>query len=299
MADEEKEIVWEEIHFSPIPSQTNIYGLTKVEGREEGNKVFLASLSGRVICLEYQQNWLVPSAREVPFTYIPGSKEFSHCYLRQPHRSCYHSSEGCQHFELDFVPFQLTHAEIFVKGRKEVVFLLCGSDQNVHMFFEDRVQQRFEEQPVADYFPELQNLASNVLWLEVQTYQSRRITVLGCQDGHVKLAVTELTEQPSVIKEYSLNRDGPISSVKLFSLNPGQAHKTGSIWIFNNFLFQEILVYKCVVTSANNVDFTLIWRRSFANPLFAVEYLDLTNDGVKEIAVASLAGLHVLQIRHM
>lgn len=54
-------------------------------------------------------------------------------------------------------------------------------------------------------------------------------------------------------------------------------------------------MYKCVVTSANNVDFTLIWRRSFANPLFAVEYLDLTNDGVKEIAVASLAGLHVLQ----
>ena len=32
---------------------------------------------------------------------------------------------------------------------------------------------------------------------------------------------------PGVIKEYSLNRDGPISSVKLFSLNPGQAHKPG------------------------------------------------------------------------
>lgn len=25
---------------------------------------------------------------------------------------------------------------IFVKGRKEVVFLLCGSDQSVHMFCE-------------------------------------------------------------------------------------------------------------------------------------------------------------------
>lgn len=54
-------------------------------------------------------------------------------------------------------------------------------------------------------------------------------------------------------------------------------------------------MYKCVATSANSVDFTLTWRRSFANPLFAVEYLDLTNDGLKEIAVASLAGLHVLQ----
>ena len=56
-------------------------------------------------------------------------------------------------------------------------------------------------------------------------------------------------------------------------------------------------MYKCVATSANSVDFTLTWRRSFANPLFAVEYLDLTNDGLKEIAVASLAGLHVLQVR--
>ena len=71
MADRE-ELNFEEIHFSPIPSQTNIYGLTKIESREEGNKIFLASLSGRVVCLEYLPNSLVPTSREVPFTYIPG-----------------------------------------------------------------------------------------------------------------------------------------------------------------------------------------------------------------------------------
>ena len=48
--------------------------------------------------------------------------------------------------------------------------------------------------------------------------------------------------------------------------------------------------------SSSNIDFQLVWRRSFANPLFAIEYLDLTNDGLKEIAVASLSGLHVLQV---
>jgi len=63
---------------------------------------------------------------------------------------------------------------------------------------------------------------------------------------------------------------------------------------------QELLVYKCIsldstVESACSVDFQLIWRRSFANPLFAIEYLDLTNDGLKELTVASLSGLHVLQ----
>ena len=64
---------FEEIHFSPIPSQTNIYGLTKIDRNEEGNKVFLASLSGRVVSLEYPRNALVPRSREVPFTYIPGT----------------------------------------------------------------------------------------------------------------------------------------------------------------------------------------------------------------------------------
>lgn len=68
------------------------------------------------------------------------------------------------------------------------------------------------------------------------------------------------------------------------------------------FIKQELLVYKCIsldntLQSSNSVDFQLVWRRSFANPLFAIEYLDLTNDGLKEIAVASLSGLHVLQVR--
>lgn len=355
------------------------------------------------MCLEYQQNSLVPSAREVPFTYIPDSaeivsidafmrpepskrlvvgislillknsrsqqKQFLNIYSALESKAEFSLdsiAEGCQHLELDFVPFQLTHAEIFVRGRQEVVFLLCGSDECVHMFCEDRTQQRFEEQTVGDYFPELQNLPSNVLWLEVQTQLTRRITVLGCQDGNVKLAVTALTAQPSVIKEYSLNRDGPISSVKLFSLNSKQPQKiregdtdvdesegvsssdlhllvccaieTSVVFIdiinqgFTNMVTlpesddfdsvtcasiadvdwdgcdeivmgtygQELLVYKCVfkdgiTTPANNVDFQLICRRSFASPLFAIEYLDLTKDGLKELAVASLSGLHVLQ----
>lgn len=71
MADKE-EFDFEEIHFLPIPSQTNIYGLTKIDGNDEERKLFLASLSGRVVCLEYPRNSPVPTSKEVPFTYIPG-----------------------------------------------------------------------------------------------------------------------------------------------------------------------------------------------------------------------------------
>ncbi|KAM7441816.1 hypothetical protein ABFA07_009144 [Porites harrisoni] len=401
MADRE-ELNFEEIHFSPIPSQTNIYGLTKIESREEGNKIFLASLSGRVVCLEYLSNSLVPTSREVPFTYIPESaeivstdafnrpepskglvvgislillknsrshqKQFLNIYSALESKAVFSLdsiAEGCQHLELDFVPFQLTHAEVFIKGRREIVFLLCGSDESVHMFCEDRIHKRFEEQPVKNYFPELQNLPSNILWLEVLTEQSRRVTVLGCQDGYVKVAVTDLTGEPNIVKEHSLHRDGPISSVKLFSLTSckteaiddekkiiedetdpiSEYHLLVSCSIEASVVFtniinegftsmvtlpdsddfdcvtctciadvdwdgrnevilgtygQELLVYKCIsgessLQSCCNVDFQLIWRRSFANPLFAIEYVDLTNDGMEEIAVASLSGLHVLQ----
>ena len=57
-----------------------------------------------------------------------------------------------------------------VIGGGQMILLYTSSMLYVHMFLfnefdcyiypKDRVQQRFEEQPVADYFPELQNLAS-------------------------------------------------------------------------------------------------------------------------------------------
>lgn len=358
----------------------------------------------RVVSLEYPRNALVPRSREVPFTYIPESaeivsidafnrpepskglvvgislillknsrsdqKQFLNIYSALESKAEFSLdsiAEGCQHLELDFVPFQLTHAEISIKGRKEVVFLLCGSDECVHMFCEDRTHQRFEEQPVQNFFPELQNLPSNVLWLEVKTHQcTRRVTVVGCQNGHVKVAVTDLTGGPSVVEEHTLDRDGPISNVKLYSQSSSASKSSNDNkmserketesnsdyhllvccaieasviytnvisqgftnmvtlpesdefdcvtctciadvdWDGNNEILlgtygQELLVYQSVSldntlqSQSSNIDFQLVWRRSFANPLFSIEYLDLTNDGLKEIAVASLSGLHVLQ----
>lgn len=355
-----------------------------------------------MVCLEYPQNSLVPTFREVPFTYIPDSaeivsidafnrpetrkglvvgislillknsrshqKQFLNIYSALESRSEFSLgslAEGCQHLELNFVPFQLTHADVFVKERKQIVFLLCGSDGKVHMFCEERTQQRFEEQPVQNFFPELQNLPSNVLWLEVETLDnSKRVTVVGCQNGHVKVAVTDLT-RGSIDQVYTLDRDGPISSVKLFTQDSskiidatdGKKIESGqtierreyhllvccaieATVVYTNIISQgftnmvtlpesdefdcvtctciadvnwdgkneiilgtygqELLIFKGVRldntgNSSNSIDFQLMWKRSFASPLFAIEYLDLTNDGLKELVVASLSGLHVLQ----
>ena len=44
-------------------------------------------------------------------------------------------------------------------------------------------------------------------------------------------------------------------------------------------------------------DFNVLWQRNFADPLLAVDGVDVTGDGLREIIVLSLKGLHVLQVR--
>lgn len=43
----------------------------------------------------------------------------------------------------------------------------------------------------------------------------------------------------------------------------------------------------------------LCWQKSFSQPLFAIDYVDLTDDGIRELIVTSLKGLHVLQVSHL
>ncbi|CAB1433589.1 unnamed protein product [Pleuronectes platessa] len=56
---------------------------------------------------------------------------------------------------------------------------------------------------------------------------------------------------------------------------------------------QELLCYKFHPVGSR--EFQLLWRRSFKSPLLSIIYLDLTGDGLKELAVLTLKGLHILQ----
>ena len=40
----------------------------------------------------------------------------------------------------------------------------------------------------------------------------------------------------------------------------------------------------------------LVWERSFSHPIHSLWYGDLTRDGVSELAVLSMGGLHILQV---
>lgn len=141
-----------EAHFSVLPCQSNIYGMTTLN-IGDANKVLVSCLQRNVFCIEYarnKKNMLTPSSREIHFTYLPEGADviaidaFSKsapdnldiiigiAFIRpgenqlvKHYLNIYSQSEpgcgldldgiaqGCQSLELDFIPYKLTHASVF------------------------------------------------------------------------------------------------------------------------------------------------------------------------------------------
>lgn len=366
--------------FSRFPSQSNMYGLCQA-GEQE---LLAATLKGKVVCFRYQelQHKIRPVAKEIQFTYIPVDAEivsidafnksppnrglvvgitfikdsgdkatpFLNIYCDYEPGSEFNLesiAQSCLNLELQFTPFQLYHTEVQSDdGGRETVFLLSGHDQRIHLFKENASLHQFEEQPVERLFPELQQLPSNVLWLDMMTLDDgRRISAFGCQSGCVGLALVDQTV-PEILQSWRVQFDSPISTVLLFPLSlqteTGKQRKSynllvtstiemavvyrdvqdcglsrsvclsesdqcdavlcalvidldfdGQMEVLLGTYGQELLCYK--FHSAGGGHFQLHWRRSFKSPLLSTIYLDLTGDGLKELAVLTLKGLHILQ----
>nr|XP_056701737.1 KICSTOR complex protein kaptin [Euleptes europaea] len=366
------------------------------EGAGGPGGLLAATLKGKVVYFRYQdlRQKLRPVARELPFTYIPVDAEivsidtfnksppkrglvvgitfikdsgdkaspFLNIYCDYEPGSEYNLesiAQSCLNLELQFTPFQLYHAEVQVAGQPETVFLLSGNDPAIHLYKENEELHQFEEQPVEDLFPELKELPSNVLWLDVFNIPDsrRRITAFGCQSGYIRVAHVD-PDSREVLQSWSILQDGPISKVLVFTLpapcypdnlvgttaasgTAGNCNQSYNILItstielsvvYRNVLQngledqlvlplsdqydsvicalvtdidfdrepeillgtygQELLCYKYVLPSG---EFHLLWQRGFPSPLLSMEYVDLTCDGLCELAVVCLKGLHILQ----
>ncbi|XP_029029089.1 KICSTOR complex protein kaptin [Betta splendens] len=371
--------------FSRFPSQSNIYGLCQA-GEQE---LLAATLKGKVVCFRYQelQQKTRPVAKEVQFTYIPVDAEivsidafnksppnkglvvgitfikdsgdkatpFLNIYCDYEPGSEFNLdsiAQSCLNLELQFTPFQLYHAEVqFDEGGSETVFLLSGHDQRIHLYKENASLHQFEEQPVERLFPELQQLPSNVLWLDMLSIAGgRRLSAFGCQNGCVGLALVTQTGR-EVLQSWRVQFDSPISTVLLFPLTSHCSGEKKEATEGYNLLVtstiemavvyrdvqdcglsrsmclpesdqwdavlcalvidldfdgqkevllgtygQELLCYKFQAAGSGlGSQIELQWRRSFKSPVLSVIYLDLTGDGLRELAVLTLKGLHILQ----
>ncbi|XP_046996436.1 KICSTOR complex protein kaptin-like isoform X1 [Schistocerca americana] len=383
-------------HYFLLPSQGNIYSLSKLCMCNGNNKILAASLRRKIFSFEYMcsDGALIPAVREVVFTYIPSGAEIisidsfnkstsgddfvigitiikassesnTETYLNiysewEPNSEFNLESvaQNCLMLELDFIPYQLYHSYILVnennENTKEVVWLLSGSDNKIHVFREDRVNHCYSQVEVDTYFPEFSDIPSVVMWMDIRYNEehTQRLTAYGCECGYMKLSVVD-PQNREVITSWSARFAGSVSSVRMFDryssvqcpsflgkeedklaedsqvnllvtstlqpsvvyMNVAQnglncSHSLPSSEEFDAVLCsciadidmdgeqeillgtygQEMLMYKYKSDS-----WVLSGKRTFANPIHSVLYVDVTGDGVKELVVLSLRGVHILQ----
>ncbi|XP_065061374.1 KICSTOR complex protein kaptin-like [Rhopilema esculentum] len=341
-----------EIYFTYIPGDAEIISMdsfSRIPGSKNESVVIAISL--------------------ILVKVIEGAKKYQH-FLNiykamgpEQKDSLRNIARSCQHIELYFVPYQLTHTSIILGNQgKEQVLLLSGSDKKVHLFKENEEIQRFEEYPIEESFPELCDLPSSVIWMDVKHCRfSIRVTAFGCENGFAK--VTAVDANAVVLKSYTMDIGGLVTSVRLFALSDASlagkeqtseekeffpaceelsllvtcAMELSVVYLnvynrgfdemvvlpqsdhFDSVLCsavadfdldghceillgtygQELLVYKSRTSSVQSecipLHFDLQYAKSFPKPIFAVKMVDLIVNGVKDLAVVTMNGIHILQ----
>ncbi|XP_056602226.1 KICSTOR complex protein kaptin isoform X2 [Triplophysa dalaica] len=345
--------------FSRFPSQSNIYGLCQA-----GEQELLAAtlkVDAEIVSIDAFNKSTPKRGLVVGVTFIKDSGDkatpFLNIYCDYEPGSEFNLesiAQSCLNLELQFTPYQLYHTEVHCgDGPKETVFLLSGHDQCIHLYKENVSLHQFEEQPVEKLFPELQELPSNVLWLDVLSIdENHRLTAFGCQNGSVGLSIVN-QNGPEILQNWRVQHDSPISTVLLFplpqqhqSIDTNSSQKEtfnllvtsaiemavvyrdvkkyglsrqlclaesdqcdavlcalvvdldfdGQHELLLGTYGQDLLCYKFPPSMGVSEDkLQLLWRRSFKSPLLSLIYLDLTGDGLRELAVLTLKGLHILQ----
>ncbi|NWR06138.1 KPTN protein, partial [Paradoxornis webbianus] len=285
-----------------------------------------AALKGKVLLFRYLQlrPRLRPLAREMQFTYIPegilGESEETFGGLRwffggseevfgvpqdsgdkpSPFLNIYCDYEpgcefdldsvaqSCLNLELRFTPFQLCHAQVRVGEHLETVFLLSGNDPGIHLYRENPGSHQFEEQPIQLLFPELQDIPSTVLWLDVRSLpgSGHRLSALGCQSGFVRAArVDEATG--AVLQSWSVQQDGPISTVLLFPLpQEGNEDPEDSWSLLVSSALEAAVVYRRILRRGLALPLELPGSRG-SDAVVCAKVTDVDFDGRAEILLGT------------
>ncbi|PRP80520.1 hypothetical protein PROFUN_11833 [Planoprotostelium fungivorum] len=230
-----------------IAVRSQLYCLSAVERLESSSSDMLPKMNVRWNLQSIQLYGIAPEAEIISVTCLPesistsmnkgrtpvialtsilGSEKTLHIYGSKNTRehgtvdlcTVFASHEECQTIRLDYFPTQLGHLT-----DSSPTFLVGGAivDGNevkggnpvgsVHLYEYHPQQRIFVENKLEQEDEMMENLPSTPLSFDVKLIKSRRITAIGCQNGHTQLSVTDLSYQSQ-----SILLDGPVPSVRIF-----------------------------------------------------------------------------------
>ncbi|XP_043494972.1 KICSTOR complex protein kaptin-like isoform X3 [Polistes fuscatus] len=229
-------------------------------------------------------------------------------------------AQNCLMVELSYTPYHLYHTILpHQPSGNEVIWLISGSDYKIHMIMEDKLTHGYIEPSIEKYFPELHNIQAICLWINVYYFDNYkwRLSAIGCECGLVKVTLVDVLEI-QMVRNWSLRYDKPISSIRIFphriNISPPSSlnYECKSKELFSdedpilNILIDinmdgqnEILLgtygQEVLIFALSGDTWELSVRKLFDAPVHSITYMDITNDGMKELIVLTQRGVHILQ----
>lgn len=233
--------------------------------------------------------------------------------------------------EIDYIPYHLTHCA----AANDMFLILSGSDNRVHVYCEDLVTHMASEKEDSGFFPEFKDsFPSVVLWIDFYIIPEKyRFTSVGCECGAFFLFIFSLKSN-SIVSTCTTNLGTSVTSSRFFAtedhVNLLVTNALLPAMIYLNVLSNELkepftldgsekhdVITCCLVTDLQMdqkptillgtygqellayrfVDeaWCLSWQRSFSHPILALDYCDVTGDGVRELVALTTRGVQILQ----
>ncbi|KAL1513800.1 hypothetical protein ABEB36_003160 [Hypothenemus hampei] len=135
-------------------------------------------------------------------------------------------AQNCLTLELNFIPYHLTHTELITWdkdynfNKKEIVFVLSGSDHQIHIYRENPMEHIYKEIDSYEFFPEFTKTPSPIVWIDIlyMNNYEERITAIGCECGYLKLIKVD-TKVKKTVYNFSTRFTNYIAKVNLYIEN--------------------------------------------------------------------------------
>ncbi|RUS17014.1 hypothetical protein BC937DRAFT_90532 [Endogone sp. FLAS-F59071] len=234
---------------------------------------------------------------------------------------------SCQIINLKAAPMQLSHTTVTLNGKSQIAIILCAMDGAVHVYLEEATSGEFFEVDVEEFFPVLGRMATaglkyailffspscHVLFLDIFDEGDTRVVAAGSQSGELHMAVYHRDKMVNGLSKRIL---GFVSGSRLCSITTkglnsltvlpeSNQHDSvlcshvldvdwdGECELLVGTYGRQLLIYKRI--PGTETQYYIFWRRGFAYPIYRLASLDVNRDGLDELIVTTMYGVHVFQ----
>lgn len=312
-------------HYFSLPTQGSIYTLANLNLPNGTSKLLVASLKREIYCLEYLEGTdgsLIPTAREVSFTYIPTGAEiisidaynkstssnefvvgvaiiknstdleavetYLNIYLgweSSDDFSLENIAQNCQNVELNFTPYHLIHTDL-IWWENQVFFkekvFLLSGSDNFIHVYKEGTEHLFKEIETKDFFPEFKQYPSPVVWINLMYFEDDSMRLVATGCECGYLRFTKVNVKTAKVEFNFSTRLDNYISQVKLFEVNGQINLLVVNTILQPLLFQDVLTYGLA-------NYECLPRTNSGNIFSCCEIADIDFDGSYEILIANSA----------